>query len=81
MKSGSLEVFQVVIVCQDTPAAFPAFFTGCTMGQGGPQKLSTYQSWLEECGFTVTQAITKDAAEIPPDVIPVQAILSTTKTA
>jgi hypothetical protein len=60
---------------------FPAFFTGCTMGQGGPQKLSTYQSWLEECGFTVTKAITKDAAEIPPDVIPVQAILSATKTA
>lgn len=58
---------------------FPAFFTGCTMGQGGPQKLSTYQAWLEECGFTVTQAITKDAAEIPPDVIPVQAILSAAK--
>jgi hypothetical protein len=58
---------------------FPAFFIGCTMGQGGPQKLSTYQSWLEECGFTVTQAITKNAAEIPPDVIPVQAILSAAK--
>jgi hypothetical protein len=60
---------------------FPAFFLGCTMGQGGPQKLSTYQSWLEECGFTVTKAITKDPAEIPPDVIPVQAILCATKTA
>jgi hypothetical protein len=58
---------------------FPAFFIGCTMGQGGPQKLSTYQAWLEECGFTVTQAIIKDATEIPPDVIPVQAILSAAK--
>ena len=60
---------------------FPAFFIGCTMGQGGPQKLSTYQKWLEECGFKVTKAITKDSAEVPPDVIPVQAILSATKIA
>jgi O-methyltransferase domain len=60
---------------------FPAFFLGCTMGQGGPQKLSTYRSWLEECGFTVTKVVTKDPADIPPDVIPVQAILCATKTA
>lgn len=58
---------------------FPAFFIGATMGQGGPQKLSTYQSWLEECGFKVTKAITKDPAEVPRDVIPVQAILCATK--
>jgi len=58
---------------------FPAFFIGCTMGQGGPQKLSTYRAWLEECGFTVTSAITKDATEIPPDVIPVQAVISAAK--
>jgi hypothetical protein len=58
---------------------FPAFFIGATMGQGGPQKLSTYQSWLEETGFTVTRAITKDPADIPPDVIPVQAIVCATK--
>jgi O-methyltransferase domain len=60
---------------------FPAFFIGCTMGQGGPQKLSTYRSWLAECGFRVTRTITKDAADMPPDVIPVQAILCATKTA
>ncbi|MGW0792867.1 methyltransferase [Streptomyces sp. NPDC002911] len=60
---------------------FPAFFIGAAMGQGGPQKLSTYQSWLEEAGFKVTKAITKDSSEIPPDVIPVQAILSATKVA
>jgi hypothetical protein len=60
---------------------FPAFFIGCTMGQGGPQKLSTYRSWLEECGFEVTRAVTRNAADIPPDVIPVQAILCATKTA
>lgn len=58
---------------------FPAFFIGATMGQGGPQKLSTYRSWLEECGFKVTKAVTKDPAGIPPDVIPVQAILCATK--
>ncbi|MFI0481015.1 methyltransferase [Actinomadura sp. 9N215] len=59
---------------------FPAFFVGCTMGQGGPQKLSTYRGWLEESGFKVTRAVTKDAAELPPDVIPVPAVLSATKT-
>ena len=59
---------------------FPAFFIGCTMGQGGPQKLSTYEQWLAECGFTVTNTIAKAASEIPADVIPVQAILSATKT-
>ncbi|WP_456154803.1 methyltransferase [Wenjunlia vitaminophila] len=60
---------------------FPAFFIGCTMAQGGPQKLSTYRGWLEECGFEVTKAVTKDPAEVPRDVIPVQAILCATKTA
>jgi ubiquinone/menaquinone biosynthesis C-methylase UbiE len=60
---------------------FPAFFLGCTMGQGGPQKMSTYRNWLEECGFRVTKAIAKNPADIPPDVIPVQAILCATKTA
>ncbi|MFD6992734.1 methyltransferase [Streptomyces sp. NPDC059943] len=60
---------------------FPAFFIGCTMGQGGPQKLSVYQRWLEESGFKVTKAVTKDPSEIPPDVIPVQAVISATKVA
>lgn len=60
---------------------FPAFFIGATMGQGGPQKLSTYRGWLEECGFTVTGTVVKDPADVPPDVIPLQAILSATKNA
>jgi ubiquinone/menaquinone biosynthesis C-methylase UbiE len=60
---------------------FPAFFLGCTMGQGGPQKLSTYQSCLEECGFKVTKVIARDPADMPPDVIPVPGILCGTKVA
>jgi hypothetical protein len=60
---------------------FPSFFLGCTMGQGGPQKLSTYQSWLEECGFKITKAMANDPADTPPDVIPVQGILCATKVA
>jgi hypothetical protein len=60
---------------------FPAFFIGATMGQGGPQRLSTYRAWLEECGFRVDKTVMKSAAEIPPDVIPVQAILCATKVA
>jgi hypothetical protein len=60
---------------------FPAFFIGATMGQGGPQKLSTYRRWLEESGFTVTKAIAKNPADLPSDVIPIPGILSATKTA
>lgn len=58
---------------------FPAFFLGGTMGQGGPQKLSTYRRWLEECGFTVTKTVTRDPADLPRDVIPVPGILCATK--
>jgi hypothetical protein len=60
---------------------WPAFFLGCAMGQGGLQRLSTYRSWLEECGFTVTKAMAKEPADLPPDALPVHAILSATKTA
>jgi hypothetical protein len=60
---------------------YPSFFLGCTMGQGGPQKLSTYQSWLEECGFTVTKVIAQDTADLAPDAFSVQAIVSARKTA
>ena len=52
-----------------------------TMGQGGPQKLSVYQSWLEECGFTVTKAISREPAELPRYALPVQGILCATKNA
>jgi hypothetical protein len=58
---------------------FPAFFLGCTMGQGGPQKLSTYRRWLEEHGFKVTKVLAKAPSDIQPDVIPIPGILSATK--
>lgn len=60
---------------------FPTFFLGATMAQGGPQKLSTYRRWLEECGFTVTKAVAKDPSATPPDVIPVQGLLCARKAA
>jgi hypothetical protein len=59
---------------------FPTYFLGCTMGQGGPQKLSTYRRWLEDRGFTVTKAIAQDPAEMPPDSFVVHGILCATKT-
>lgn len=59
---------------------FPAFFLGCTMGQGGPQKLSTYRNWIEECGFKVTKTIAQDPADIPPGTFVVHGLLSATKT-
>lgn len=60
---------------------YPSFFIGCTMGQGGPQKISTWQSWFEECGFTVTKAITDDPGNLPPHALTIEALLSATKTA
>lgn len=60
---------------------YPSFFVGCTMGQGGPQKLSTWQRWLEECGFKVTKAVTDDPDNLPPHALTVEAMLSATKTA
>jgi SAM-dependent methyltransferase len=58
---------------------FPAFFLGCTMGQGGPQKLSTYRGLLEECGFTVTKTVTQDPARLLPGTFVVHGILSAAK--
>lgn len=58
---------------------FPAFFLGCAMGKGGPQKLSTYRSWLAECGFEVTRAIAQNPADMPPDSWSAQGILSARK--
>jgi SAM-dependent methyltransferase len=54
---------------------FPAYFLGATMGQGGPQKLSTYANWLTEAGFDVVSTITQDIATMPPDMLHVHGIL------
>ncbi|MFI1212523.1 methyltransferase [Streptomyces sp. NPDC020802] len=58
---------------------YPSFFLGCATGQGGPQKMSTFRSWLEEAGFTVTGQTAQDPAQLPPDALPLQGILSATK--
>lgn len=60
---------------------FPSFILGCAIGHGGAQKVSTYRDWLEECGFKVTDVITKDPAGIPPDAVITRAILRAVKTA
>lgn len=59
---------------------YPSFFLGCATGQGGPQKLSTFRRWLQEAGFTVTREISQNPAQLPPDALPLQGILSATKT-
>lgn len=59
---------------------FPAFFLGCTMGQGGPQKASVYRAWLEDSGYCVTASTLRSPSDMPPDVIPVQAVISATST-
>lgn len=60
---------------------FPSFFLGCTMGQGGPQKMSTYRRLLEECGFVVTRTLAQDPAALLPGTFVVHGILSATKPA
>lgn len=60
---------------------FPAFFLGCTMGQGGPQKLSTYCDLLRECGFEIDRTVTQDPAKLLPGTFVVHGILSATKVA
>ncbi|GGV20871.1 acetylserotonin O-methyltransferase [Streptomyces spectabilis] len=59
---------------------FPAYFLGCTMGQGGPQKLSTYRKWLEEAGFRVTRTVAQDLTTMPGALI-AHGILCATKVA
>ena len=54
---------------------FPAYFLGATMGRGGPQKLSTYRNWLQECGFSVTTATAQDLTEMPADALVAHGIL------
>ncbi len=46
---------------------FPAYFLACTMGQGGPQKLSTYRRWMEDSGFRVSSTTVLDTAVLAPD--------------
>lgn len=58
---------------------FPAYILGCVMGRGGLQKLSTYKSWLEECGFEVTKVSAKDPADIPADAIVNRVVICATK--
>jgi 2,4-dichlorophenol 6-monooxygenase len=63
----------------DSVDFFPAYFLGCTMAEGGPQKLSTYSDWLTEVGFEVTKAISQDVATMPPDMVPVHGVLCARK--
>jgi SAM-dependent methyltransferase len=54
---------------------FPAYFLGCSMGEGGPQKTSTYKQWMESCGFRVVQTLTHDVSAKPPEMIHIHSIL------
>ncbi|MFD5624943.1 MULTISPECIES: methyltransferase [unclassified Streptomyces] len=58
---------------------FPSYILGCVMGRGGLQKVSTYRSWLEECGFEVTKVSAKEPADIPADAIINRVVISATK--
>ncbi|MFI6350283.1 methyltransferase [Streptomyces sp. NPDC050560] len=58
---------------------FPSYILGCVVGRGGLQKVSTYGSWLEECGFEVTKVTAKDPADIPADAIINRVVICATK--
>ncbi|MFJ9380710.1 methyltransferase [Streptomyces sp. NPDC101455] len=59
---------------------FPAYFYGCTMAEGGPQKVSTYAKWMTDCGFEVTKVVSQDIATMPADMIPAHGLICGTKT-
>ncbi|MFI9604698.1 methyltransferase [Streptomyces sp. NPDC052043] len=59
---------------------FPTFILGSALGKGGAQKVSTYESWLEENGFEVTEVIAKDPADVPSDAIITRVTICATKT-
>lgn len=85
LEVGGQVVVLVPIYPEDVKASssvdfFPAYFYGCTMAEGGPQKLSTYEKWMEECGFKVTKLVSQDLATMPADMIPVHGILVASKT-
>nr|WP_232328060.1 methyltransferase [Kibdelosporangium sp. MJ126-NF4]CEL16442.1 O-methyltransferase [Kibdelosporangium sp. MJ126-NF4]CTQ90394.1 O-methyltransferase [Kibdelosporangium sp. MJ126-NF4] len=54
---------------------FPAYFIGCTMGEGGPQQMSTYSQWLAEAGFEVVSTLQQDISTMPPDMIHVHGMI------
>ncbi|MDX3537516.1 methyltransferase [Streptomyces sp. MB09-01] len=60
---------------------FPAYFLGCTMAQGGPQKTAAYVAWIEEAGFTVTSVTEQDTTAFPADTIPAHSVICASKPA
>lgn len=55
---------------------YPSFFIGCSMGRGGPQQLSTWMTWLDECGFAVHDVAVESATTLPPQALTAEAVLS-----
>lgn len=55
---------------------YPSFFIGCAMGSGGPRKLSTWTSWLEESGFEITGTALDDPGNAPAQTLTYEAVIS-----
>jgi hypothetical protein len=55
---------------------YPSFFIGCAMGRGGPRKLSTWTSWLEESGFEITATALDDPRNAPAQALTYEAVIS-----
>lgn len=55
---------------------YPSFFIGCSMGRGGPQQLSTWMTWLDECGFAVQDVAVESSTTLPPQALTAEAVLS-----
>ncbi|WP_187245336.1 hypothetical protein [Actinomadura alba] len=58
---------------------FLMYFLCCAVGQGAPQKPTTYQKWLEESGLTVTKVIAQNPTEMPANSIAAHGILCAMK--
>ena len=55
---------------------YPSFFIGCAMGRGGPRKLSTWTSWLQESGFEITGTALDDPRNAPAQALTYEAVIS-----
>lgn len=60
---------------------YPSFFIGCAMGSGGPRKLSTWTSWLEESGFEITGTALDDPHNAPAQALTYEAVISARRAA
>ncbi|GGV55299.1 methyltransferase [Streptomyces spectabilis] len=72
-------VYEENLKASAVPDFFPALLLGCTIAKGGPQKASTYERWLDDCGFEVTKVLPQDVSSDPLAAICADALICAKK--